>query len=204
MNFEIKTHYFDDTTSLLKAAQKHTINRESNWWGAYASVYDLGDRVMKVSNGDDLGYLSYLETMSELKINNRHLPVIYEVDYYRLTDEARKECRMYRHTEKIVTYMEKLKQPPKKARRTYDKSGDLIKCSWPAVHNWTAALGRYVDWLKKPYSHLSLEHQELIVLLRIAEEHYATKYPQDYGRFDLHSGNAMLRGKTIVVTDPLA
>lgn len=205
MSFEIKTYYFDDVTALTHAWRVHTEGRNSEWHGAYAAVYDLGDRVMKLSGGDDLGYLSYLETMAELKLKNRYLPVIHSVDYYRFTDEARKEHSMFRHREKIVTYMEKLQQPPKHFRRTYDANGNLLNMSKPPLKIWAARVENYVQFKMTDEFHaLSLEHQEAIVLLKIAHEHYATKYSTDYGRLDLHAGNVLARGKTFVITDPFA
>lgn len=207
MSFEIKTLYFDDVTSMTHAWREHTMGRgDATWYhGAYAQVWDLEDQVMKVSGGDDMGYLSYLETMAELNIKNVHLPVIHESIYYRLTDEARKQCFMYRNRERIVTYMEKLEQPPKLRRNVWGRRGNLVKSSDPPVKYWMQGVAGYLFKTDTPaFARLSLEHQELIVLLRIAYEHYKEKYPRDFGRFDMHSGNALVRGRTFVITDPLA
>lgn len=205
MSFEIITLYFDDAYELRNACSVHTVGRESTWHGSFATVYDLDDRVLKVSGGDDLGFLSYLETMMALNVSNRHLPVIHEVIQYRLTDEARKKVSMYKHQERIITYMEKLKQPPKFLRRVYTARGNLLKTWWPPVMKWAEIVTEHVHAdIGEKFKDLSLEHQEAIVLLKIAHEHYQHKYPRDYHKFDLHAGNVLARGKTFVITDPLA
>lgn len=206
MSFEIITLYFDDVTSLTHAWREHTMGRGDATWthGAYAQVWDLGDQVMKVSGGDDMGYLSFLETMAELDIANPYLPVIYSSTYYRLTDAARQECFMYRNRERIVTFMEKLDQPPKMRRNVWSEKGHLVKSDEPPVKHWALAVSKYLCSNTSAMAHLSLEHQELIVLLKIAYEHYKEKYPKDFGRYDMHGGNVLVRGRQFVVTDPLA
>jgi hypothetical protein len=203
MSFKLETLYFDSVPALHLALQEHTVARISKWCGAYATVYDLGDRVLKVSGGDDLGYLAYLHTMSTLSVSNRYLPRIHSAVHLRLTDEARKENGLWLHRERIVTYMEKLDQPPKLLRRINSARGDLLATSYPPVKKWVMKVEKYL--LTRGTEHLSklrLEHQELIVLLKIALQYHMDVNSEHTPRSDLHAGNALCRGKTFVVTDP--
>ena len=205
--FKLTTLQFDTQEELLNMVRVHTAGCDKQIGeGAYAVVYATKnpDIVMKLSCGDDVGYLSYLKTLEALNISNRYLPVIHEATHYRLTDEARK-CGMWLHKERIVTYMERLKQPPKLNRKEYNKYGGLAGMFWPPVKKWTRIVSDYVLGDTRHIAHLSLEHQELIVFLKIAHEFHLAEVEktQGFGRLDLHAGNAMCRGKTFVVTDPL-
>jgi hypothetical protein len=127
--FRLTTLQFNTQDELLKAVHVHT-NQCVEWLadGAYAAVYATKnpDVVLKLSGGDDLGYLSYLKTLETLNISNPYLPIIHDATHFRLTDEARKEHGMWQHRERIVTYMERLSQPPKKVRNKYNERGHLV------------------------------------------------------------------------------
>ena len=208
--FKLTTLQFDTQAELLNAVQVHTNQWGIEWLadGAFAVVYKTADPavVMKVSGGDDVGYLSFLKTLDTLQVSNRYLPKIFEATHFRLTDEARAEGGMWRHKERIVTYLEKLKQPPKLNRNVYNKHGGLKGSYWPPVKKWTYTVSQYVHSDVRHIANLSLEHQELIVFLKIALEFHLAEVEKtrEYGKLDLHAGNAMCRGKQLIVTDPLA
>jgi len=209
--FKLTTLQFDSHEALLKAVRVHTHQSGVEWLaeGAYAVVYSLAqnpNEVMKVSGGDDQGYLNFLKTMDTLAISNPYLPVIHEAIHFRLTDALRKENGMWQHKERIVTYMEKLSQPPKLIRRDYDKHGHLVRTSWPPVKTWASWVSNYVHGDVRHIKELKLVHQELIVLLKIALEFHTAEVEKfkGYGKLDLHAGNVMCRGKQFVVTDPFA
>ena len=203
--FKINTVEFDCRHKLFFAVEEHRVRgRGPLGNGAFATVYSLDDPnvVLKISTGDDAGYLAFLKTLEQLQVSNRHLPVIHSVTHFRLSDKVREELRNKEryclHYEYIVTYMERLKQPPKSLR-------GCVPALRPApVGKWAKIISDYVSRDSQYMAHLSDEHQELITFLKIALEFHLKDIGESYGRFDLHRSNAMLRGKTIVVTDPLA
>ena len=204
--FKINTVEFDCRHKLFFAVEEHRECRRGYLGdGSFATVYSLDDPnvVLKISTGNDAGYLAFLKTLEQLQVSNRHLPVIHSVTHFRLSDKAREEFLekhgSYLWSECIVTYMERLKQPPKSLR---GRAGQLGRAA--PVGKWAKIISDYVSRDSQYMAHLSDEHQELITFLKIALEFHLQDIGESCGWFDLHRGNAMLRGKTIVVTDPLA
>ncbi len=206
MSFEIRTVYVDTPRELAIAKGACMGNREIYATGNFAKLYKHGDdQIMKISGGDDLGFLEYLKTIAGLGISNRYLPEVTEVIHYRFPDKVRASTSWFMNWEFIVTYMEKLKQPPKFGRCTYDERGNLLQIRGTPVQKFAERLRSYIEGPVENISKLRLEHQELVVLLKIAYEgHLNSSTPNGYQNLDLHAGNVMQRGKGFVVTDPLA
>lgn len=169
--------------------------------GSFADVYSLGDgRALRISTGDDEGYRAYVETISEIGVQNSYLPKIFSAVSYRLTDEAREITEFYQHYEFFAVVMEELMQPPKRVRIKKNLWGEIVKIEKAPVSKFNQILKSYVCGnLQDALNYLRLEHQELIIFLRLALHH-----APNHCAIDLHGGNSMVRGKRFVVTDPIA
>lgn len=159
--------------------------------GLYSLAYSSEDTpfVVKIGAMYDTGYLSYLEVMRELEIENPYLPRILDVHYFvHETDTPDSMHKSY-----FAVRMEKLTR------------GDY-QDAW-CDYNGTAFENecRFIRYLAgDKLSLVSNEPQiaEAVALLQLAKERACQK--KESAAFDLHCGNFMLRGEQLVITDPLA
>lgn len=163
--------------------------------GLYGKVFDKGaDRIIKVFDGYDAGYIAYLEVISELGINNPHLPKIDHVVLYKNGDDV------YSHTG--VVYMEKLSKG--KVREIGEDGCRVGPMTW---HEKVVAKFKMMAWAMnrgEHFTHLNSKHQDLLALLSLARERAQKAAPENNPDWDLHTENIMWRGSTWVVTDPLS
>jgi hypothetical protein len=157
--------------------------------GACATVYKGKDCVYKIGAVEDnRAYLAYIQTIAESGIQNPFLPKVFGV---RIVGKS------------MIVALEELSD------NFY--AGDMEKqigishydletlCKWIAYnHNneHQAKIDEYSLNIKEGY------RNELMAAAYIVAA--TTKSPNSKGcRFDMHSGNFMMRGNQIVITDPL-
>ena len=149
--------------------------------GAYADVYaksKADKQVIKVGEVKrNKGYLGYLRMLAKQKTHNPFTPKITEVVFYTMRGED-----AY-----FVVKMERLTRLPDRLESVVD---------WFEEELDDRCYGSYALRVLGIQEKLPLNLKNLLKLLRKAE--VASK-----GRFDMHYGNFMMRGKQIVCTDPL-
>jgi hypothetical protein len=160
--------------------------------GCFATAYASGkDQVIKVSVGNDWGYMSFLEAMQQMPAQNPWFPRIHWVrvfmDESGLSDNNR-----------IVTCLERLDRP-------WESSGFVDKFTDPNAALWT----EYVTICKEIEAHMDrpatrqqdwiMNNAELMDALKVVKR--AMKM-SDRGT-DMHCGNFMVRGRQLVITDPI-
>jgi hypothetical protein len=161
--------------------------------GSYGTVYGTKNSnvVYKVGDADDNeGYIAFIKTLANEKTHNKFFPKIYGV---RFIENLSNPSYWGRSSidNVIVVAMEKLSPIDRKTK--------------PAVEFFIDELEDCKNSLDKKEANEILgikyivpnELQSAITTLRKAA--YSSS-----ANWDLHSGNFMLRGKQIVVTDPLA
>lgn len=160
--------------------------------GCFATAYASGrDQVIKVSVGNDWGYMSFLEAMSRMKSHNPWLPRIHWVRVFMGRSGRDSDSR-------IVTCLERLERP-------WDSSGDVEDLSQKNAPLWQVYATmckeieghvdrpetRQQDWIKR-----NPQLREALAVIHVAMA--------SSGRgTDLHCGNFMVRGRQLVITDPI-
>ena len=153
--------------------------------GAYGRVYgsNKSDVVYKMGDAsDNEGYLAFIKTLSKQKTHNPYLPRIYGVRFIKDS----------KGNEYFVVAMERLQSLPSKYYRVAKLMDDMItednKDRNDAEVEKIVGIKRSVP-------------KELTQAIRVLRAAYnSNKRNLDW---DLHSGNFMLRGRQVVVTDPL-
>lgn len=197
MAFEIETKYIHHEDCPREHANYHARGCKEIGGGMYAKVYDDpgAGQVIKVFNAWDIGYRCYLEVMSELDIDNPHLPKIHHVVMYKNGEDVHKNA--------CVVYMERLTEG--KIRTEFDNDGcRLGPMTW---HERVVKRVRMIAWAtdsKEEFPELNLKHRDLFAILQLARERAQAIDPGHNANWDLHTGNIMWRGSTWVVTDPLS
>lgn len=197
MAFEIEIKHIHPSDSPDEHAKYHARGCTQIDNGLYGRVYDDrgADQIIKVYSGCDAGYTAYLEVMSELSINNPHLPKIHHVVMYKNGGEPQQNAS--------VVYMEKLK--PGKIRTEFDDDG--CRKGPPTWHERVVSRVKTIAWAMnsgEEFPHLNSKHRDLFALLCLARERGQQVAPEHGVNWDLHTGNIMWRGSTWVVTDPLS
>lgn len=153
--------------------------------GLYGTVYGCKDRdvVYKIGEvGTNDGYLAYISAMSELKQHNPFLPKIYGVRF--IKDKRGREY--------FVVAMERLTAL---RAHEYDCAEFLkemtIYGSDTVVGSAAKKIGIKVNVPK-----------ELVQAIKVVRRAKELAGRSVY--WDMHYGNFMMRGKQIVITDPLA
>lgn len=153
--------------------------------GVFGTVYGCKDKdwVYKVGNlNDNTGYLSYLNQLSTLEEHNPYTPEIYGVRFYKGTTSSA-----------FVVAMERLTPMPQRGRGKVWALSDFIEGSANSDMKRIKdlqELGVKVEFPKPLEEVIELLHQ--------------AKKKSKWASWDLHMGNFMMRGKQLVITDPLA
>lgn len=152
--------------------------------GLYSRVYssDKHDFVIKVTKGIDKGYWHFINAVRMLGEGNPYLPRIHKVVAFKENGFDNILC--------YATFMEKLK--PTKKRTSWADAGTSGDMAAKAVRNAVSNAKHCNDWPVRK------DKRDLIALLLIARDQY------DASWFDFHQGNVMLRGRQLVITDPIA
>lgn len=147
--------------------------------GAFGSAWTRTDskikQVIKMTHGNDWGYMAYLEMLSKVAAANPWLPRIDLVNVY--MDRDGDTCMVA-----IMEHLETIEQLPDRDRfRTeIEEIGEYIRERNSA------------NWIKRDPQ-----------LLRAAEVVRAA-HRRSRCSYDLHTGNILVRNKTqLVITDPL-
>lgn len=197
MTFEIEIKHIHPDDSPNEHAMYHVRGCQQIDNGLYGRVFDdkSANQIIKIFGGQDAGYNAYLEVMSQLDIDNPHLPKIHHVVMYKNGDDVYQNCS--------VVYMEKLTKG--KVRTEVDNIGYRIgPMTW---HERIVDRVKLIAWAMnggEQFPHLNFKHQELFALLCLARERAKQTDPDNCIDWDLHTGNIMWRGSTWVVTDPLS
>ncbi len=157
--------------------------------GLYSRVYGSEGTpyVVKIMNGRDKGYRTFIRAVTELGKGFVNLPKIHRVINYRRADSYYDEDEVPGESSCDVTvfYIEKLVEVG---------HGDRLWRHITRVINILYGVIQQPETIKD----FRPEHQDLITLLLIAQEQTGLRW------FDLHTGNIMVRGGHFVITDPLA
>lgn len=151
--------------------------------GAYGRVYGSkeGKVVYKMGDAsDNEGYLAFIKTLSKQKTHNPYLPQIYGVRFIKDS----------KGNEYFVVAMERLQPLPSKHFDVADVMQDLITGSKDS------SSAEAIVGIKRSVP------KQLVQAVRVVRDAYKSK--QRYVNWDLHSGNFMLRGQQVVITDPLS
>lgn len=157
--------------------------------GACATVYKGKDCVYKIGTvKDNRAYLAYIQTIAESGIQNPFLPKVFGV---RIVDGN------------VIVALEELSDEfyagDMKEQIGIDHNELETLCEW---------IARDIGGDKQTYiAEYSLKIKEKFRNELLAAAYIVaatTKSPKSKGcRFDMHSGNFMLRGNQVVITDPL-
>jgi len=190
-----------EASTKLAAREDHCHNLRKIGEGLHGEVYssDQTPYVVKTFFGNDLGYLSWIQTIAELGQNNPHVPKIMKVILYRLPDYRydfiyKKPGKTSMDT--YVVYMEKLDDRPCRA----NTGGEWGRYSRDRYASTIDVLMRKIRLDPKNFDWNTLRpvHRDLCVMMLLAAEKAGLEW------FDLHSANVMARGRRFVVIDPLA
>lgn len=156
--------------------------------GVYAQAFsnDATPFVVKIGQMADHGYLSYLEVISELGIENPYLPRIIDVTFYKQKGAEFEYLNYY------VVRMEKLVK------------GDF-HYAWSTeggtVFEHQCRFIRVIADVGLPPWPIDPQMIEAVTIVHLAYERASTKKLPNY---DLHCQNFLLRGDQLVITDPIA
>lgn len=186
--FKVKQEAREVAEKMIKAQGKYRAIGS----GCYGTVYGSKDSkvVYKVGDADNnVGYLSFIKVLSKQKKHNPYLPKVYGVRF--IKDKHGDEV--------FVVAMERL-EPLARGM------GDV--CDW--FEDELVEKDRWGSDTKKVEEALGVKKivpkplGEALTVLRKAYELSQSGKRCDQADWDLHGGNFMMRGKQIVVTDPLA
>lgn len=182
--FVVKQDSFSVAKQMVKAQGKRVKSIGS---GSYGEVYaDKGsDVVYKIGDaGDNDGYLAFIKVLGTQKKHNPFLPKIYGVRFIR--------GKSGDHT--FVVAMERLTSLERGMGNVCDWFEDELNGGYSLSYN-----ANHVEKVLGVKKTMPKPLKEALSVLRKARN--SGGYNVDW---DLHSGNFMMRGKQIVVTDPLA
>lgn len=199
MSIRWNTIVLKDEASISEAVLGHIRTLECIGSGLYANVYsnDTIDIVVKITSGNDLGYLAYIKAITAFELNNSYIPRILKVIHYRYADDSPERGTVrdgIGRNDRFVITMEKLDSPMRDNNSSHGKCrkfNDFVDNFSGIMRN--IAYGEKVDWSK-----YSKKHQEVFALLEIARESIGARW------YDLHTGNIMMRGSQFVITDPIS
>lgn len=154
--------------------------------GCYASVYgskksNIVYKVGLVEKND--GYMAYLKVLQKQRVQNPYLPKIHGVRIYTNGRDSY-----------YVAALEKLKELPYNMYSIVDAFEEACK-DWMCDESISA--GRKKLGIKTVVIYPKYLKEALDVIRT------AKKSSRNIG-YDLHDGNFMMRGKQVVITDPLA
>lgn len=182
------------------AIEKHTVKKDAYGFvqtmikaqgefrrlgsGAYGVVYgskksNIVYKVGEVSDND--GYIAFIKTLAKQKTHNPYLPRVYGVRF--IKDK--------RGDEYFVVAMERLQELPGRLEDAADMLRDLLEEEKGIEDAAAKQLGIKMTVPK-----------ELKAAIKILKQAYK-EASKTYADWDLHFGNFMVRGRQIVVTDPL-
>lgn len=157
--------------------------------GACATVYKGKDCVYKIGTvKDNQAYLAYIQTIAESGIQNPFLPKVFGV---RIVDKN------------MIVALEELSD---------EFYGGDMKEKIGISHHELETLCEWIAYDTDGDNQKRIDEYSLKIKEKFRNELMAaayivaatTKSPNSKGcRFDMHSGNFMLRGKQVVITDPL-
>ena len=180
--------------------EKHTVDQDARSWvtemirsqgdfrrlgsGAYGVVY--GSRksniVYKMGEvNDNDGYLAFIKVLAKQKKHNPYLPRVYGVRFIK-----DKNCNEY-----FVVAMERLQELPGRMEDAADLLRDILVEEKGIEDAAAAQLGIKMS-----------VPAELKTAIRVLKQAYK-EASKSYADWDLHNGNFMVRGRQLVVTDPL-
>lgn len=186
--FKVKQEAREVAEKMIKAQGKY----KAIGSGAYGVVYGSKDSkvVYKVGDtSDNVGYLAYIKVLSKQKKHNPFLPKVYGVRFIKDADGD----------EVFVVAMERLEPLKRGMSDICDWFEDELveNDRWGSDTNKVEAALGVKKIVPKPLT-------EALEVLRKAHNESNSGRRWDCADWDLHSGNFMMRGRQIVVTDPLA
>lgn len=187
--YEVKQEAYSVAKEMIKAQGKY----KAIGSGAYGTVYGSKDSkvVYKVGDtSDNVGYLSYIKVLAKQKKHNPFLPKIYGVRFIRSKSGD----------EVFVVAMEKLEPLARGMGDVCDWFEDELQRE---DFHWNKSRDKVEDLLGVKRS-LPKPLTEALEVLRKAYKESNGGRRWDSADWDLHGGNFMMRGRQIVVTDPLA
>lgn len=159
--------------------------------GCFATVYASDhNQVIKISEGQDWGYISFLEAMSQQRTHNPWLPRIQWAKVFMSNTGKEQDNR-------VVTCLEHLERPWKDCGTIddeHDSSAEywqkcVVQCK--EIESHMSSGRNQKDWIN--------QNQELSAALQVVRQAMRA-----CGRnVDMHCGNFMLRGRQLVITDPI-
>lgn len=149
--------------------------------GCFASVYASGQsRVIRVTDRNDWGYLTYLEKIRSYGRMNPWFPVVHHVDVYMDCNDRMGMC----------VVLERLTRPWNEWGET-DDSWKPYKKIMEEIETAADHPASTAQWIR--------DNRELTEALNVVQ---SAKRSSGHA-VDLHFGNIMLRGSQLVLTDPL-
>lgn len=188
--FPINTHLFSskENEPVHDAVRKATHGHNLIGYGYYSTVFSKDDspEVVKVTNWNDHGYLTFLKVMQELSIENPYLPRIIDVNFFGIVGYSNNLFG------KVIVRMEKLRAGEfVNAWSGPDDTEFGVEC-----FNIRTATGSRREYKLDPLL------EEAVTVVELAHDRgQSLRYRM---RYDLHCQNFLLRGNQIVFADPLA
>lgn len=166
--------------------------------GANSTVYGSVDHdyVVKVMSANDLGYLSWADVAWAFHEGLPYLPRILAVYHYMPEQCVGNPAREYSTECQFVFLIETLSRGQYR-KRPVAAGRDIMHRS----ANWIDRVAKIV-LRPETWSQYRPQHQDLFAALTLAREG-AVFQDGCTADFDLHMHNVMLRGRQIVITDPL-
>lgn len=161
--------------------------------GMYAKAWSSDELpfVIKIGWMNDYGYLSYLEILHELELDNPYLPRIHDVTLFLVRGEERKNG-VY------VVRMEKLQRG--EFKNPWSEKDDTPFAQQCRLFRQNATL--------KLRAKMEPAAEDALAVIQLAFERAQEKVKDisDHTnvRYDLHFYNFLLRGEQMVITDPIA
>lgn len=147
--------------------------------GCFGTAYEYKEgakrQIIKVTHGNDWGYLAYLERIQKISGRNPWVPNIYMVEFY--MDRDGDSC--------YVVRMEQMESMQRQAQSSI----------------WTTKQEQIRDYIMgRDYEKWITEDRQLMQVVDLVRE---AKHRSKCS-YDLHHGNMMVRAKKqLVITDPL-
>lgn len=159
--------------------------------GCFATAYASGhDQVVKVGVGNDWGYMSFLEVMSQQHTQNPWLPRIHWVRVFMSSTGRESDNR-------IVTCMERLERPWSEGGRMVDENNKYNPL-WQEYVNICGEIDDHMHSAKDETAWID-RNQELSAALQVVRQAMRACNRTT----DMHYGNFMVRGRQLVITDPI-
>ena len=197
---QVETVYVD-SNAMDRAVKDHCKNLEMLGSGLYGRVFGANStpHVVKIMRAHDRGYRAWAEVCQAFAQDNSYMPKIIRAVQYIARDSSPEHEKGYAPTDCMVFYIEALsKNVSYSSDRRIRRSTGFYRVM-QRLSDILYSLQQDEDQHGFQYrlEQFRPVHRDMLAMLLLAKSQCENRV------FDLHCGNAMMRGRQLVIVDPL-